>query len=316
VIRRRPLLGLSGILISWLVVGLACRGPAIYPTVTEPTGTATPSPTESAPTAATTPIASPVPLPRPTPFPTPNPTPPPPISPIEPTPLATPTSPSLSSPTPTSLPVQSVARVITRLETTQAVIALTFDCGADRGYAEEILDELARHGIRATFGMTGAWARANPDLVARMLREGHRLINHSDTHPSFTGRSTGSPPLPVDQRAAEIRGAEQAVAAVSGSETTMRPYFRPPYGDYDEALLTLLPELGYSVVVMWTVDSLGWRGIPPEEVVTRVLAAAQPGAIVLLHVGAQSTDAAALPQLIAALQERGYGFVTIDTQPG
>ncbi|MBO9357971.1 MAG: polysaccharide deacetylase family protein [Thermomicrobium sp.] len=202
------------------------------------------------------------------------------------------------------------------METTEAVIALALDCGADRGYTGEILDELARHGIRATFGMTGAWARANPDLVARMLHAGHRLINHSETHPSFTGRSTGSPSLSVDQRAAEIRRAEQAVAAVSGSETTMRPYFRPPYGDYDEALLTLLPELGYSVIVMWTVDSLGWRGIPPEEVVTRVLAAAQPGAIVLLHVGAQSTAAAALPQLIASLQERGYGFVTIDTQPG
>jgi peptidoglycan/xylan/chitin deacetylase (PgdA/CDA1 family) len=113
--------------------------------------------------------------------------------------------------------------------------------------------------------MTGAWARANPDLVARMLHAGHRLINHSETHPSFTGRSTGSPSLSVDQRAAEIRRAEQAVAAVSGSETTMRPYFRPLYGDYDEALLTLLPELGYSVVVMWTVDSLGWRGIPPKR---------------------------------------------------
>jgi peptidoglycan/xylan/chitin deacetylase (PgdA/CDA1 family) len=122
--------------------------------------------------------------------------------------------------------------------------------------------------------------------------------------------------LSVDQRAAEIRGAEQAIAAVSGSETFRRPYFRPPYRDYDEELLTLLPQLGYSVVVMWTVDSLGWRGIPPEEVVTRVLAAAQPGAIVLLHVGAQSTDAAALPQLIAALQERGYGFVTTDAQLG
>lgn len=311
-IRRRPLLRLPGILIVWLVVGLACRGPAVYPTVTEPSGIATPSRTESVPTAATTPIASPVLSPRATPFPTPSPTPPPPTPPIEPTPLATPTSAPLSSPTPTFAPVQSVARVVTRLDTTQPVIALTFDCGADRGYAEEILDELARHDIRATFGMTGAWARANPDLVARMLREGHRLINHSDTHPSFTGRSTGSPPLPLEQRAAEIRGAEQAVAAVTGSETTMRPYFRPPYGDHDEALHALLPELGYSVVVMWTVDSLGWRGIPPEEVVTRVLAAAQPGAIVLLHVGAQSTDAAALPQLIAALQQQEYRFVTID----
>lgn len=201
--------------------------------------------------------------------------------------------------------------MISRLPTADAVIALTFDCGADRGYAEQILDELARHGIHATFGMTGAWARANPDLVARMLREGHVLINHSDSHPSFTGYSTGSAALSAEERATEIRAAEQAVAAITGSEETLRPFFRPPYGDYDEALLEQLPELGYDALLLWTVDSLGWRGLPPEEVVQRVVAAAGPGAIVLMHVGAQSTDAAALPMLIDALATAGYRFATV-----
>ncbi len=159
--------------------------------------------------------------------------------------------------------------------------------------------------------MTGAWARTNPDLVARMLQEGHVLINHSDTHPSFTGYSTGTPPLPPAKRLAELRGAELAVAAVSSSPETMRPFFRPPYGDYDEALLQQLPQAGYTVVIMWTVDSLGWRGIPAEDVVERVMHAAEPGAIVLLHVGAQSTDSAALPTLIESLQQAGYRFVTV-----
>ncbi|MCX7622725.1 MAG: polysaccharide deacetylase family protein [Thermomicrobium sp.] len=229
-----------------------------------------------------------------------------------PTPRPTPTpSPTAAPATPTAPAETAIARVVRRLPTNDPVIALTFDCGADRGYAEAILDELARRGIRVTFGMTGAWARANPDLVARMLREGHALVNHSDTHPSFTGASTGSAALDSAARLAEIRGAEQAVAAVSGSEETMRPFFRPPYGDYDDALLQELPQAGYDVVLLWTVDSLGWRGIPPEQVVQRVTAAAEPGAIVLLHVGAQSTDAAALSALLDALVEQGYRFVTV-----
>ncbi|GBD22024.1 Peptidoglycan-N-acetylmuramic acid deacetylase PdaA [bacterium HR28] len=299
----RPLVIIG--LLSWLLLAVACRGPAVYPTPTtvqmSPSPTVPALPTATAvvpsPTLTTLPSPTPTPLPPATATPTLAPTPP-----LTPTPVPPSPTPALSGPR---------AAIITRLPTSEPVIALTFDCGADRGYAEEILDELARHGIRATFGMTGAWARTNPDLVARMLEEGHDLINHSDMHPSFTGHSTSSAPLAPAERLAELRGAEQAVAAVSGSLETMRPFFRPPYGDYDEELLEQLPQAGYTIVVMWTVDSLGWRGIPPEDVVERVKRAAEPGAIVLLHVGAQSTDAAALPALIENLQQAGYRFVTI-----
>src|SRR5262249_56250089 len=69
-------------------------------------------------------------------------------------------------------------------------VALTFDAGADRGYAELILNVLKDRGVRASFGMTGLWARQNPDLVQRMATEGHQLMNHSWDHSSFTGLST------------------------------------------------------------------------------------------------------------------------------
>jgi peptidoglycan/xylan/chitin deacetylase (PgdA/CDA1 family) len=62
---------------------------------------------------------------------------------------------------------------------------------------------------------------------------------------------------------------------------------------------------------MWTVDSLGWKGVPAAEVIQRCLGAASPGEIILMHVGSASTDAAALPALINALQARGYGFQTV-----
>ena len=280
---------------------LGCRGPGLYPSPTAGLpGTPDSAALTQSPAPSPTVHRTPSPTPVPTAVPTPTPTQ------VPPTPAPAPASPTA---TPTA-PVET-ARVVTRLPTTEPVIALTFDCGADRGYAEQILDELAGRGIQATFGMTGAWARANPDLVARMLREGHVLVNHSNTHPSFTGYSTGSAALSPEERVSEIRAAEEAVAPVSGSLATMRPFFRPPYGDYDDALLELLPQLGYDFLLLWTIDSLGWRGIPPEDIVQRVSAAAEPGTIVLLHVGAQSTDALALPGLLDTLEAAGYRFVTV-----
>jgi peptidoglycan/xylan/chitin deacetylase (PgdA/CDA1 family) len=214
------------------------------------------------------------------------------------------------APTPTLAP-SGEAMVVTRVQTGELVIALTFDAGADRGYAEQILDTLKAEGIKATFGMTGRWAEDNPDLVRRMVEEGHQLINHTYSHPSFTGRSTGQPPLSTEERLAEIQRLEDVVAEVTGSRETMRPYFRPPYGDYDELVLRDLPLAGYTVVVMWSVDSLGWNGLSAQEITERCLAGAEPGGIILMHVGAQSEDAQALPGLIAALRERGYRFVTV-----
>ncbi|HEY2593413.1 MAG TPA: polysaccharide deacetylase family protein, partial [Chloroflexota bacterium] len=76
-----------------------------------------------------------------------------------------------------------------RVDGPSGVVALTFDAGADRGYAEAILDTLKTEGVPASFGMTGQWAQANPDLVQRMVAEGHRLINHTWEHRSWTGLS-------------------------------------------------------------------------------------------------------------------------------
>src|SRR5215211_1758394 len=76
---------------------------------------------------------------------------------------------------------------LSRGPTARQVVHLSFDAGADRGYAEAILDTLKAEGVPASFGMTGQWAQANPDLVQRMAAEGHRLINHTWDHRSWTG---------------------------------------------------------------------------------------------------------------------------------
>jgi len=187
-------------------------------------------------------------------------------------------------------------------------VALTFDAGSDVGSAATILDALAAQGIRATFGMTGAWAEAHPGLVRRMVAEGHQLLNHSYDHPSFTGSSTGRPPLSAAQRVDELTRTE---AVLAGLGAGARPWFRPPYGDTDTSVDADVGAAGYSYDVLWTVDSLGWKGIPADQIVARCLEGAVPGAILLLHVGSASADGAALPAIIEGLRAQGYAFDTV-----
>jgi peptidoglycan/xylan/chitin deacetylase (PgdA/CDA1 family) len=193
-------------------------------------------------------------------------------------------------------------------------VALTFDAGADRGFTEQILDTLRDEGVQATFGMTGHWAQENPDLIQRMVDEGHTLINHTTTHRSWTGYSTGDAPLTSAERADELKQTEDIVRGIAGVE--LRPYFRPPYGDYDDSVISDLQADGYSVMVMWTVDTLGWNGYSVDQIVQRALAGAVPGAIYLMHVGAGSQDANALPTVIDQLRAEGYQFVTIQQMVG
>ena len=136
-----------------------------------------------------------------------------------------------------------------------------------------------------------------------MAAEGHLLMNHTQTHPYMTQLSTAD-------RLAELEAADAVVSANTGH--TMRPWFRPPFGDSDASVLADIALAGYRYSVTWTIDSLGWQGLAPADVTRRCLDRAVDGAIVLMHVGSQSTDAAALPDVIAGLRADGYAFVTVE----
>jgi peptidoglycan/xylan/chitin deacetylase (PgdA/CDA1 family) len=196
---------------------------------------------------------------------------------------------------------------IRRFETEEKVYALTFDAGADRGFAPQILDTLKANGIHASFGMTGVWAEANPDLIRRIVDEGHHLINHSWNHPSF-------PALNSAQRADQLRRTADLIRSQTGVE--LQPWFRPPYGEYNDAVLADLAANGYAINVMWTTDSLGWDGLSAAAITQRVLDQAVPGGIGLFHVGAASQDSAALQGIIDQLRERGYRFATVKELAG
>lgn len=185
-----------------------------------------------------------------------------------------PTSPSATTtfPTTSSLPLGST--ILSRGPTARRVVALTFDAGSDAGNTARILDLLAASGIRATFGITGVWAEANPDLLRRIVRDGHQVVNHSFDHRSFTGVSTGTPALDRGQRVDELTRADAAVRAVTSRGTG--GWFRPPYGDRDSSVDADVGSAGYRYELMWTVDSLGWKGLPAFEVAARCLSSAVP----------------------------------------
>ncbi|MBW3633340.1 MAG: polysaccharide deacetylase family protein [Chloroflexi bacterium] len=190
-------------------------------------------------------------------------------------------------------------------------VALTFDAGADTGYGAEILDLLRDEGIPATFGMTGIWAQANPDLVQRMVAEGHQLMNHTWDHSSLTGANTGMPAQTADQVAQQLADTEAVVRDLTGYE--MRPYFRPPYGDYDEVSLGYLYDNGYYLSIWWTCDTRGWAGWGAQEIIDYCTTNIAEDEILLLHVGAAAAgDFEALPGLIQFFRDSGYAFVTIE----
>ncbi|MFN8524817.1 MAG: polysaccharide deacetylase family protein [Chloroflexota bacterium] len=187
-------------------------------------------------------------------------------------------------------------------------VALTFDAGADRGYAELILDILKQNNIPATFGMTGQWTEQNPDLVQRMVADGHQLMNHTWSHRSFTGFSAGRALNTVERRI-ELERTDELIKGLTGFK--IGPYFRPPYGDLNDGVLKDVSDAGYDYTIMWTVDSFGWNNVKAPGIVDRCLSRAGPGVIYLFHVGAQSEDALALGAIINGLRGRGLEFVTI-----
>jgi peptidoglycan/xylan/chitin deacetylase (PgdA/CDA1 family) len=193
-------------------------------------------------------------------------------------------------------------------------VALTFDGGAGNQGLARILDTLRVERVHATFFVTGAFAANNPELVAAIVAGGHRIGNHTRSHPHSRALSSAELRL-------EVTEAEATITRTAGANP--RPWFRFPYGEYDARTLKAVNALGYAAVG-WTVDSKGWLGQEAgtaADVAARVLAARSPGAIVIMHVGANpedhtTYDADALPTVIHGLRAAGYGFVTLDSALG
>jgi peptidoglycan/xylan/chitin deacetylase (PgdA/CDA1 family) len=207
------------------------------------------------------------------------------------------------------LPAALRGTELTTVATTQKVVALTFDAGANADAVPSILSTLESNCAPATFFLTGDWVDAFP-ADARRIAVRYPVGNHSDTHPH----------LPALSDAAVRDQINRAERIIQGStKFNARPMFRFPFGERDDRTMRIVNGLRYGSI-RWTVDTLGWQGTSGgqsvQTVTNRVLANLRPGEIVLMHVGSHPTDgstldADALPGIVAELKRRGYGFVTI-----
>lgn len=184
--------------------------------------------------------------------------------------------------------------------------AITFDDGPDTTFTPRILDVLKKQGVKATFYVVGKRASVRPDLVKRMVAEGHEVGNHSWNHPSLTKISA----VRVHKEIAETH---QLLRRLTGKPVRT---FRPPYGALNPAILKEATALGYKTV-LWNVDSLDWKaGTTRDDVIHNILPQVKPGAIILQHsAGGKGEDLTntvqALPLVIKTLRGQGYRLVTV-----
>ena len=181
-------------------------------------------------------------------------------------------------------------------------VTLTFDDGPHPKLTPLILDILKQYGVHATFFMVGENAERYPDIVNRILEEGHEIGNHTYSHAEATK---------VDR--ADIKEEILRCESVLGGISDIRPkVFRPPCGAIDADLGSLCDSLGYRVV-LWSIDTRDWCHVPSCEIAENVLKSIRDGDIILMHdyIGKDSPTPDALKEIIPALLARGYEFTLV-----
>lgn len=197
----------------------------------------------------------------------------------------------------------ATSQVVTRVYTTQKVVALTFDDGSDGTNIPVILKILSSYNIKATFFLTGKAVINHPARIKSIVAQGHAIGNHSYAHPYFTRISTTLMKF-------ELTRTENIVKNLTGRTT--KPYFRPPYGAYSTLVLQTVGSIGYTKTIKWNIDTIDWDGRSAYRIYSKVLNNIVPGSIVLMHAGAGARyTPSALPTIIKGLKAKGYRFVTI-----
>ena len=190
-------------------------------------------------------------------------------------------------------------------DTSQPVIYLTFDAGYENGHTAKILDVLKKHDAPAAFFLVGHYLEQNPDLVRRMVAEGHTVGNHTMHHPDMS-RLTDK-----EAFSKELEDLEGLYREVTGQE--LPKFYRPHQGIYSEENLAMAQELGYRTV-FWSLAYADWdNNSQPtrQQAFSKLLPRIHPGAIVLLHSTSQ-TNAEILHELLTKWEEMGYTFAPIE----
>jgi peptidoglycan-N-acetylglucosamine deacetylase len=185
----------------------------------------------------------------------------------------------------------------------EKVIALTFDDGPTPPYTSQIVSILRDLQATGTFFVLGRQAAMHPALIREIDAAGFLIANHSWSHRAL---NHADEPLVME----ELRAVQNVVLPITGRPMA---WFRPPYGRYSPPLQDIVSRMGYRLV-NWNIDSEDWLAADPDEIVDRVVSAAYPGAVVLMHDGGgdRTNTVLALPRVIMALYGQGYSFVTLD----
>lgn len=183
----------------------------------------------------------------------------------------------------------------------EKVIYLTFDAGYENGNTAPILDALKKHDAAATFFLVGHYLETAPELVMRMVEEGHTIANHTWSHPDMSLLSS------KDAFQKELSKLEEKYREMTGEE--MIKYYRPPQGKYNQNNLEMAKDLGYQTF-FWSLAYADWQqDAQPtgEEAMKKLTERIHPGAIVLLH-STSKTNGEIMDELLTAWEQMGYRF--------
>ena len=187
------------------------------------------------------------------------------------------------------------------VDTDEKKVALSFDAAWGNEDTARILEILKKNDVHVTFFMTGGWVESYPDDVKAIYEAGHDLGNHSENHKNMSQ-------LSVEECKSELQQVHDKVKEITGYDMFL---FRPPYGDYDNEVITTAREMGY-YPIQWDVDSLDWKNYGVQPIIDTVCNHKElgGGAIILCHNGAKYT-AQALDELLNNLEGKGYTIVPV-----
>lgn len=183
----------------------------------------------------------------------------------------------------------------------EKVIYLTFDAGFENGNTEPILDALKKHNVHATFFIVGHYLESAPELVKRMVSEGHCVGNHTYHHLDMSKISD------IQSFKKEMEDVSDLFGQITGEKLSM--YYRPPQGKYSTENLKMAKELGYQTF-FWSLAYVDWyedKQPTKEEAFQKLIGRIHPGAVVLLH-STSKTNGAILDELLTKWEEMGYTF--------
>ena len=197
---------------------------------------------------------------------------------------------------------EQTGQIIWDINTSEKIVALTFDDGPHPQYTSEILDILEKYEAKGTFFIVGELAEKNADVVWRMYEDGHELANHTYTHPF---RTTTSKLLD------EIKRTNDTIYSITGYSPKL---FRPVEGQYTDDLIDAVTKEGYKVVMWsWHLDTEDWKDPGVNKIVKKVVEGTTPGDVILFHDGGGNREQTvkALEKIMPKLKEEGYKFVTV-----